>query len=635
MSWYPYTTLIAAILNLILAVFVFFKSRKIEANRLFALLLLDISLWCFGYFYVNTAETAKQALLFTRIAHVPIAILPALFIHFVYSLEEKKGKIAIWSFYALSAIMSILIFTPTFVVRTIPNAVIGYQFVPGYFYIAFGIYYFGCLILSLSEFISILKKSFGFYRWQIKFLIILQIITLSAALTYLGVNTNYLSYFPPVDKIVLILFSFVFTYAILTRSFIGIKTRLNNTFIVTAATLIMASAHFSVILFVNYLISGRWDYIVAAVATTIFFSILIALKPSRDSIISFTEQLVYGRGKHSKIVNDVSNALISMLDTKSLINYLINSIVESLQIESISIMLLEGDTYKIKASKNITNRFVTIKEDSELVNWFMRNQRALSNYELDYENPSHVAISKDIKRLKAEIVVPLVYKEKLVGILNIYKKESGKMFSNKDLSTLESIGRSAAIALENARLYEQAITDSLTGLYHHKYFFMKLVEELNQAENYKYPLAVYMLDLDYFKKINDEKGHQIGDEVLIELSKVVNYSVRSSDIVARYGGEEFSIISSGFKRSKGKAYKKDSIAMAERLRKIIEKKEFTKLKLKITISIGIAFYDGKTNLPKMKEFVDTADKQLYKAKKAGRNKVFYTDHKERRLKKAK
>ncbi len=165
-----------------------------------------------------------------------------------------------------------------------------------------------------------------------------------------------------------------------------------------------------------------------------------------------------------------------------------------------------------------------------------------------------------------------------------------------------------------ASLREQAIRDGLTGLYNRRYLNETSERELSHAERDNYPISIMMIDIDYFKRLNDTHGHQAGDDVLKALSSLLHNGIRQSDIACRYGGEEFIILMPEVGRA-------DAIRRADALRKEFSSQQvyYQKEALSATISIGIATYpeNGTT----MDEVIKAADSALYAAKQAGRNCV--------------
>ncbi|MFA4015005.1 MAG: hypothetical protein RUDDFDWM_000071 [Candidatus Fervidibacterota bacterium] len=221
--------------------------------------------------------------------------------------------------------------------------------------------------------------------------------------------------------------------------------------------------------------------------------------------------------------------------------------------------------------------------------------------------------------------VPLTSAKGVQGVLLI--EDSKRKFTQPDLRLLEFLTQQAAIALERVRLYEQveklSLTDALTGIANRRHLERHLELELARARRYGYQLAAIMLDIDHFKKFNDTYGHLAGDKVLQGLAKLIASEARASDLVGRYGGEEFLIIC---------AYTdlNGALTLAERIRKSVEEKlliSHNGKELRVTISAGVAvFPDDATDEVSL---IEAADKALYKAKQAGRNRVCaYRDVKE-------
>ncbi|HEX2061303.1 MAG TPA: diguanylate cyclase [Thermoanaerobaculia bacterium] len=167
----------------------------------------------------------------------------------------------------------------------------------------------------------------------------------------------------------------------------------------------------------------------------------------------------------------------------------------------------------------------------------------------------------------------------------------------------------------NKRLELLSITDGLTKLHNHRYLQDELARAFEESQRYQRPLSLAMIDIDFFKKVNDSYGHAVGDDVLKCAAKLYRNSVRSTDLVARYGGEEFAIMMPETSLN-------DAIAFAEKLRGLVESHPMeTQIgPLPITVSIGVASVPH-SRIHSAKELVVAADKALYRAKKNGRNQV--------------
>jgi len=161
-------------------------------------------------------------------------------------------------------------------------------------------------------------------------------------------------------------------------------------------------------------------------------------------------------------------------------------------------------------------------------------------------------------------------------------------------------------------LLNEAIRDGLTGLYNHKYFMLRLDEELQRAKRYSRPLSLLMIDIDYFKRYNDSYGHLAGDRVLADLGKILRRFSRKVDIVARYGGEEFAMLLPETRKA-------GAGILAERLRTYVEQRR-TGLGI-VTVSIGLGSFEGANSNLSKEDFINVADTALYRAKESGRNRV--------------
>jgi two-component system cell cycle response regulator len=163
-------------------------------------------------------------------------------------------------------------------------------------------------------------------------------------------------------------------------------------------------------------------------------------------------------------------------------------------------------------------------------------------------------------------------------------------------------------------IYRLKTVDGLTGAFNKRYFDENLDRELCRFFRYSRPLSLLMMDIDFFKKVNDEYGHLAGDRVLSQLGLLISTNVRKEDIFSRYGGEEFALLMPEMELQ-------EAIAMAQHLRKLVADAhfDFEGLDLPVTISIGVAEADSSMNVPD--DFVRVADELLYKAKQGGRNRV--------------
>ncbi|MCD7878645.1 MAG: GGDEF domain-containing protein [Candidatus Gastranaerophilales bacterium] len=218
-------------------------------------------------------------------------------------------------------------------------------------------------------------------------------------------------------------------------------------------------------------------------------------------------------------------------------------------------------------------------------------------------------------------VFPLSGEEGILGA--IAASSNVDKLNQKDIDYLIQLTRQSGLTIHRANVYAEvlkyATLDALTGLNNRRQFEMRLKQEVSNSKRHDIPLCCIMLDVDYFKKVNDTYGHAAGDCVLKEVSEIIKNEIREYDIACRYGGEEFFII---LPRTK----LREASTVGQRLRKVMEESKMdirpAKVKgtpyINITISIGVCAYDKTMSA---EEFILKADKALYEAKETGRNRV--------------
>lgn len=168
----------------------------------------------------------------------------------------------------------------------------------------------------------------------------------------------------------------------------------------------------------------------------------------------------------------------------------------------------------------------------------------------------------------------------------------------------------------NERLALLSITDGLTRLYNHRHFQEELSREFEEALRYERSLSLALIDIDFFKKINDTHGHAAGDEVLKQVSALFSSNIRSADLAARYGGEEFAVLMPETDLN-------DAMQFGEIIRRTIESNPVpgdAGTMIPVTVSIGIASFPH-TRVQTPRQLVECADRALYRAKRGGRNQV--------------
>lgn len=302
------------------------------------------------------------------------------------------------------------------------------------------------------------------------------------------------------------------------------------------------------------------------------------------------------------------------------------------------ILLAEDITVTRKLVKKILENkgYEVVEAEDGQKAWeiFQKEKEKINIALLDWSMPrlSGLQLCKKIKATEIQGYIYIIFLTGKVDIDNVVEGlEAGaddyvtKPFDKRELISRIDVGKryvqlQQKLREANHKLHILAITDGLTRILNRRALLERLEEELHRAGRENAFFCLIMLDIDHFKRVNDDHGHQAGDKILIEVVNRVKSKLRPYDIIGRYGGEEFLVGIFGADRETG-------LKKAEDFRRSVEEKEFeySDKKLKITISLGISYQKigaTKRDIPRLlDDLTKQADDALYKAKETGRNRV--------------
>jgi len=317
---------------------------------------------------------------------------------------------------------------------------------------------------------------------------------------------------------------------------------------------------------------------------------------------------------------ELSVSINAGLNLDYILDILTLTCIGELQAESVAVILsdkFDEDKFileKYKGSYEYENDTFELTRKSALFSIFKEDTRPKITGTGDKSNIFQNRI-EDIKFLSPEVICPILIKDAVNGLLILGKKLNRTQYDGENLEYIETLCKIAGVAIENARLYELATFDQKTGLFMYHNFKSRANREMSRSERFKEKLSAIMIDIDFFKKINDNFGHKQGDIVLMHFGKIIRNAVRDIDIPTRFGGEEFVILCP--ETNKEQAYK-----LCLRMQDTIRKYEFPAEKgfLKVTASFGVAeFQNGKTS--SIDELIADADMAMYKSKQNGRDRI--------------
>lgn len=222
-------------------------------------------------------------------------------------------------------------------------------------------------------------------------------------------------------------------------------------------------------------------------------------------------------------------------------------------------------------------------------------------------------------QMPVAVVVPVYSQDRVTGALAVYREDPSRPFEAEDMRTVIFLAEQGGVAIENVMLHEEArrlsLMDGLTGIWNRRFFQMQFRQVLATAQRFERPFSILMLDLDYFKRVNDTYGHPRGDAILVEFAQRVSGALREVDTFARYGGEEFIVLLSETDVA-------GALTTAEKICDLIRSKPFGSVDeepVSLTVSVGVAGHP--THGDNFQTLVQAADEALYAAKEEGRDRV--------------
>ena len=338
-----------------------------------------------------------------------------------------------------------------------------------------------------------------------------------------------------------------------------------------------------------------------------------------------------------ELVQDIGMQLVTIVRTEELFPWIVRQIQQRLHHHSCAILGVDGTHLVLEASTGGFARGLAglrIPFGQGITGRCAAEQQVINVGDVR-SDPGY--ITSGVEEARSEIASPILFEGHLHGVLTI-ESDAEDAFDDDDVRLLSTLSAQVAVALHQSRMFAEtermAVTDALTGLYNYRYFHERLHSEMGRSARYNHPLALVMIDLDNFKKVNDRFGHLKGDEVLREVARTIRRNTRrfdepttvklsDIDIASRYGGEEFIIIMPETDAT-------GATIAAERIRSAIETHvgQATGLvgdngqPLAVTGSIGVAIFERGLG---PEPFIKRVDDAVYRAKSGGKNCVVLAD----------
>jgi two-component system cell cycle response regulator len=325
-------------------------------------------------------------------------------------------------------------------------------------------------------------------------------------------------------------------------------------------------------------------------------------------------------------VIEASQQLGSSTSLESVMPMVAESVKTLFHVDSVAVYLLDEESVEesVLRAKGVESphggAFTDFNPDvtQSYISRVMKERKPVMFGDFNAEATEERVISRE-RDFRSVMVSPLMFEGRAIGAMFASFHQPGK-YNQDQLHFYYLLSTQVALAVRNAQLQEGlsalATRDSLSGLFTHGYFQEHLGKTIVKCKYANQPVALMILDMDFFKKVNDNYGHPQGDALLKQLGSVIKTVVRPTDTICRYGGDEFTVTMPDTNRI-------SAVVVAEKIRQAVEEYEFVLGPniVHITISGGVAAFpeDAETK----KEIIEKADEAMYEAKHKGRNKICF------------
>jgi len=424
------------------------------------LLNFAVSLWSWSLLGRELSPEKTTALFFVRLCYVGAIFAPSLFFHFVSLLLKQINTKLISGVYILSLIFLILNFTPIFIQDVRPILSFRHYGVPGVVFPFFVVFFVGVAVYSHYMLVKYFRRSQGRLRNQIRYLFLATIIG------FLGGGSTFLPNFNievfPYGFYLISIYVLITSYAIVKHRLMDINIVLKKgtaygllmLLLFVPSTLLIILGQKLFYKEINYLFL-IYIFSILLVASIFFYKI----KPRTEKAV---EQLLFKKYyDYHETLRKFSKVMVSILDLKSLSGKTIETITETMGVEKASLFLLdqEREGFRLFESKNLKTASTTLpflSKGDPLPHYLQRSGEIIIREELmkGANIPELNDVTHQMSLLEAEVSIPLIFKAKLIGMINLSHKFNKEIYSHEDMELLNTLANQVAIAMENARLYE-------------------------------------------------------------------------------------------------------------------------------------------------------------------------------------
>ncbi len=460
--------LFVAIPSVIVGPFMLLKGRK-KVHFLWAAFLSAVALWGFGMLKIGTSANPVDSLFWWRIAEIGVIFIPVFLVHFVISFLDLKRKLFLALFYIATALFLYFnIFTNYFIKD------LYFAFNQFYYILATPLYstficvFVASVVYVLFELIRAYKKTTGVIRYQIKYLIWAFLIGFSGGVTS----------YPPVYRInvypawnaTIFISVLMVAYAILRYRFMDIRIVVRKTVIYFISAGFVYGMFYLIIWFYNRIFGGVYSneaYLLGLIIAPLFVVLFVWLN-NKTKVIA-NKYLFFSLYSNQETIAKLTDELTNSIDLNKIVDSIVNSIKQAMQLDRAGVLLIDQNegTIKYKIAKVIgfnENNGISLVQDNFLTRHLEKTQKPLVRDEMQMiakdsndaeERQNFDQLSENMKHIEASLCLPMIISNKLIGIIVLGSKISNDAYTKEDLELLATLSKQAAIAIDNARLYNE------------------------------------------------------------------------------------------------------------------------------------------------------------------------------------
>lgn len=609
-------------------------SKKDKFIRIFMLVLAALILWTMSSLFM-AIELYPGVLFWDRVMVVGMIAVPYLLYYFISVFTNSLNPLSmvLWGVLTAAAfilnLLGLVVIDASVITTTVTENGKQYNSIEYYYVLgkmAIPMYVFTSILISSI----ILKARHSVREGKTTYGRVGPIIA-GISLLFIGSLLNVIHAVGkyPVDILLCFINAILIMYAIYKHRMLELRLLVTKGIVYSLFAVLITCVYVYTVFFVEKQLGNSYQNITPYFITLSALLVAVVFQPLYRVTCILVDKMFY-KAEYSQrqALKNFSVSISNKLDLQDMASELIEAVQLAIHAREIILMLKhedKGHYYVFSTSSQIFMPDFEVSFDNPIVKWLKDNiNPSLSRDEL-YSHPFFKSMwekeKKVISDLDIEVIIPIKSRSDLIGMLMLTRKNNSTAYTLDDLDLLTYLGTSSAVAFDNARLFSraqsEALTDSLTKLFNHRYFHKALSEQTKKIGSAE--LSLLMLDLDLFKLYNDLYGHSEGDKALQVVAAIMTRLVGQKGIVCRYGGEEFAILLPYYDS-------KRAYDMAENIRLEIQRTFFNTTDVTqrfLTASIGVCTYPhAAVNAEELLKRVDLA---MYTAKNNGKNQtVIYT-----------